>query len=217
MLEINGETIEMINKNEIIFKNHAVEEMLENQKKVAAMRNTFTPEVAARYFKSLSLQDIGKGIIGGYWYTLLCEVMMNALQPKAWIDFSYETIHNLPAVITVLYHFQKKNGYSDDRNIDVVAKTIGAVMYGLAMNEHGCDLAVIRGKGSPLWGDALNIFVEADKKTDFLKPALQTVKASPLLMGSGAYFEMTPVIDAYKDTIGVDLTDYKIGNIMISG
>ena len=100
----------MINKNEITFKNHAIEEMLETQKKEATMRNTFTPEAAARYFKSLSLQDIGKGIIGGYWYTLLCEVMMNALQPKAWIDFSYKTIHNLPPVITVLYHFRRRMG-----------------------------------------------------------------------------------------------------------
>ena len=207
----------MVTKNEITFKNQIIEEMLEKHSKESAMLSKLPPEGVKQYYKSLSLQDIGKGIIGGYWYTLLCEVMTNALQPKAWIDFSYETIHNLPAVITVLYHFQKKNGYSDDRNADVVAKTIGAVMYGLVMNEHGGDLTVTRGKGSPLWGDALNIFVEADKKTDFLKPALQTVKASPLLMGSGAYFEMTPVIDAYKDTTGVNLADYRIGNIMISG
>ena len=111
--------------------------------------------------------------------------------------------------------FQKKNGYSDDRNADVVAKTIGAVMYGLVMNEYGRDLIVERGKRPPLWGDALSIFVKKDKKTDFLKPALQTIKSSPFVMDGGRFFELTPIIDAYRETTGVNLTDYRIGSIMM--
>ena len=199
----------MISKEGITFKNCILEELL-NKYRVyygPAPINTM----------SLSLQEKGEAIISGYCYSLLYDVMMNTLGYKKWIDFSYDTLHNLPFVLKALYHFQKNQGYSDIRNADVVTKTIGAVMYCLAMNEHGAKLIVERGKCPPLWADSLNIYVEANKKTDFLQPALQTLRtASVVINGGGYWFEMTPIINAYKETTGVNIAEYGIGNIMIN-
>lgn len=206
----------MVLRDEIIFKNPVIDKMLEKEIRDAALPLSIRNEAIKERYKSISTQEIGEEIIAGYWYSLICEVMMNTLGFKKWIDFTYDTLHNLPVVLTSLYHFQKNNGYSDDRNAVVVAKTIGSIMYGLAMNEHGAKMKVEKGVGSPLWGDSVHIYVDMKKKTDFLEPALKTLKAAPFVVSGGRWFEMTPIIDAYKETTGVNITDYEVGSIMIN-
>ena len=53
----------MVTKNEITFKNQIIEEMLEKQSKESAMLSKLPPEGVKQYYKSLSLQDIGKALL----------------------------------------------------------------------------------------------------------------------------------------------------------
>ena len=163
-----------------------------------------------------SIQEQGEDIIGGYWYTLLGEAMMARLRNRKWIDFTYDTIGKLPYSLISLYQLQKANGYSRVRNATALGKTIGAVLYGLAMNEHGYALIVEKGKKEPLWADLFNIYIDGLQKVDFLAPALQSVNASLIVMQKGLSVNMAPVIKAYQTATGVDLTEHGLANIMIS-
>ena len=205
----------MIKDNEIIFKNIRIEELIESWRQETTQYGLFTPE-AKKLWAEKTIQDEGETIIAGYWVSLLVEAMMDRLRTRKWIDFTYETIERLPYSLISLYMLQKTWGYSRDRNASVIGKTIGAVMYGLAMNEHGYALAVEKGKKEPLWADRINIYIDGIQKVDFLAPALQTVNSSLIVMQEGLFVDMTPVIGAYQTATGVDLSEHGLANIMIS-
>ena len=114
-----------------------------------------------------------------------------------------------------LYMLQKPS-YTREKNASIIGKTIGAVMYGLAMNEHGYSLTVEKGKKGPLWADLFTIYIDGLQKVDFLVPALQTVNSSLIVMQEGLFIDMTPVIKAYQTATGIDLAEHGLANIMIS-
>ena len=205
----------MITKNEIIFNNPKIEAMMDADREFSVLRMAGSVEEATRRMSSLTVQEIGEQIIAGYWTSLIADAMMGTLRYKKWFDFTYETLHNLPFSIVALYNLQKES-YSVEKNADIIAKTLGAVCYGLAMNEHGCQLIVEKGKGKTLWGDSLHIYINMLSRMDFLEPALQTVKASPILVNNGVFIEVTPLIDAYSKATGIKLNEYGLGSIMLN-
>lgn len=204
----------MIKDNIIIFKNPRVEELLEIKRRETLQYGLSTPEAMKQLTKK-TMQEQGESIIVGYWFSLLEEAMMERLRMRKWIDFSYETIERLPYSLISLYMLQKAEGYTRERNTNVIGKTIGAVMYGLAMNEHGYSFTVKKGKKGPMWGDFFSISVDGIQKVDFLYPALQTVSSSQIIMQKGAFVDMNPIIRAYQIATGIDLSEHGLGNIVI--
>lgn len=205
----------MIKDNEIVFVNPKIGLILERSKKEYELFMK-SPEEGMRKKREKSIQKLGEDIIGGYWDTLLGEAMMGRLRNRKWIDFTYDTIGKLPYSLISLYQLQKANGYSRARNATVIGKTIGAVMCGLAMNEHGYALTVERGKKEPLWADLFRIYIDGIQKVDFLEPALQSVSSPLVVMQKGLSINMTPVIEAYQMATGVNLAEHEFVNIMIS-
>lgn len=205
----------MIKDNAIEFVNPEIGWILERIKEESeSFKNS--PDAGMQKEREKSVQEQGEDIIGAYWYTLLGEAMMGRLRNRKWIDFTYDTIGKLPYSLISLYQLQKENGYSRERNAVAIGKTIGAVMYGLAMNEHGYALTVEKGKKGPLWADLFNIYIAGLQKVDFLVPALQTVNSSLIVMQKGLSVNMSPVIRAYQMVTGIDLAEYGLANIMIS-
>ena len=206
----------MICDNGIEFKNPEIEEMLEENIKYV----TGEQEVVDRG----DLQNF-KDILSGFWFSLLNDAMMLKLPKEDWIDFTYETIGKLPKALASLYRLQK-NGYSEAENADAIGRTIAATMYGLAMNEHGCELKVTRKRTvltppdavmPPLWAECLYAETGIKNKVDFLEPSLKAVMNPFISMEKGLFIAMTPVIKAYKQATGVDLREYGLGDMMISG
>ena len=205
----------MIKDKEIIFKNSKIEDLIEKSRQEMVQYNMPTFK-AGRLIEGKSVQEQGESIIAGYWVSLLADAMMNRLRVKMWIDFTYDTIERLPYSLSSLFMIQKNNGYTRERNASVIGKTIAAVMYGLAMNEHGYAFSVEMGKIGPLWGDLFSIRINGAQKVDFLDPALRAVGATPIVMQKGLFVDMTPVIQAYKSATGIDLAQYRLANIAIS-
>ena len=203
----------MIKEDEIIFKNPKIEELIERSRQEELQCGNAAE--FRKQFAEKSMQECGETIIVGYWRSLLEDAMIGRLHIGKWMDFTYETIDRLPYSLISLYMLQDDWGYPHERNATIIGKTIGAVMYGLAMNEHGYALTVEKGRKGPLWADLFNICIEGIQKTDFLAPALQSVHASPIVMQKGLIVDLTPVIRAYQTATGVDLAEHGIANIML--
>lgn len=206
----------MIKDNEIIFANPNIELFIKRNMESIVLSQK-DPEKAAQIIRGKSIQELGEEIIGGYLDTLLNKAMMRNLTAEQWIDLTYDTIDKLPYALIALYKFQAAIGYSPEENAVIIGKTIAAVMYGLAMNEHGYTISVKGGTKQPLWADRLRIYINGIKKADFLEPGLRAVLSSPFVMQSGVFVDMNPVITAYQAVTGKNLAEYGIANIMLSG
>ena len=204
----------MIRENEIIFNNPKIEAMIDDHvRSIKQYKEDF--ENWKKDYLKMSLLEHCEGMIGGYWYSLLSEAMMTRLSSDQWIDFTYDTIGRLTYPLTALYMLQRDH-YTEEKNKELIGKTLAAVMYGLAMNEHNYKLKAEKGRKNPLWADGLNIYIVGRKRVDFLSPALQAVNSSLLFIQTGIMINMTPLIEAYKMATGIDLGQYGVGNIIIS-
>ena len=93
------------------------------------------------------------------------------------IDLTYATAKNIGPGLLALFSCQKKH-YEHSENVDIVAKTLAAVLSYLAINEHNCwfrstsYLAQVKaGKAlkQPLWAGVFSIAVgRKNKYIDFL-------------------------------------------------
>lgn len=193
----------------LVFKASAINAIIDEHIKLTALIKT-----GGDALKRESKQSIGEGIIGGYWYSLLYDVMVKMLPQSSWIDFTYDSIHNLPQCLTALYVLQKKSGYTADRNAEVMAKTIASVLYGLAINEHNCVLRVKNSISEITWGPALSIQTGMRHDVDFLSSALSAVR-SPFRIEDGLMIDMTEPINKYYYAMKVDLSEYGVANMIL--
>ena len=206
----------MIDENQVIFKNQSIERMIHGHVETLRLLNEKGHDAFLGTWGELSTQEQGESILAGYWFSLLSDAMMNRLPQSLWVDFSYETIHNLPACLTSLYCLQQTS-YTAEKNADLVGRTIAAVLFGLAINEHNCSLRVKKKKEEPCWGADLSFKVGVKREIDFLEAAQTAIKSSPISVENGIFVEMTAPIKAYKSAIGVDLSKYKLSSFIING
>ena len=62
----------------------------------------------------------------------------------------------------------------------------------------------------------MSIKLGIKKEVDFLEAALKGIKM-PLVIDGGLYIDTSLLIKAYKSAMGVDLSEYGLGNIIIAG
>ena len=202
----------MITNDEIIFKNPKIEEMIDENRRFMELSDA----EQQHFMKTAAIKQVGETFIGGYWTSFFDAMFL--LEQKYWMDMTYETLENLPYVLNSLYKLQTE-GYSHSENMEILAKTVAAYLYGLAMNEHGCRLIISEPSAllmndpsnqPPLWADMISIRTGISRELDFLEPALQALQRGKNTIA------LSPVIKAYKRATGVDLAQYNLKDILIS-
>lgn len=144
---------------------------------------------------------------------------------KIEFDLTYHSAKNLGAGLVALYQMQKKV-YDQQKNAEIVTKTLATVLSYLAINEHDCwfrttsYLAQVKaGKApkQPLWADVLSIAVgRKNKYTDFLSAAKESVTPGSVMSPNGLSIQPAAIIAEYKKLAGVDLAEYGISNIFMN-
>lgn len=144
---------------------------------------------------------------------------------KIEFDLTYHTVNNLGMGLVALYQVQKKV-YDQQKNAEIVTKTLATVLSYLAINEHDCwfrttsYLAQVKaGKTpkQPLWADVLSIAVgKKNKYKDFLASAKESVKPGSVMSPNGLSLQFAPVVAEYKKLTGVDLVENGITNMFMT-
>lgn len=212
----------MITPEGIKFKNQKIEEMLLAQIEDSKAIEGKSMEEVAAFLKKKNRQQQGESLISGFWYSFLNDAMMNHIDNNDWFDFTYETLPKLSLAIAALFRMQK-DSYSEEMNRDIIGKTMATVLYGLAMNEHNCNIRVThmadKGKINTDydWSYDMSLKIGLKREIDFREAGLLSVRNVPVEVEGGMYISVDPLIKAYKSTIGVNLADYGFGDIMIGG
>ena len=141
------------------------------------------------------------------------------------IDLTYATAKNIGPGLIALFSHQKKH-YEHSKNVDIVAKTLAAVLSYLAINEHNCwfrttsYLAQVKaGKAlkQPLWAGVFSIAVgRKNKYMDFLAAAKESVTSGSVMSPNGLTIQPAAIIAEYKKLTGLDLTEYGVANIFMN-
>ena len=141
------------------------------------------------------------------------------------IDLTYATAKNIGPGLLALFSCQKKH-YEHSENVDIVAKTLAAVLSYLAINEHNCwfrttsYLAQVKaGKApnQPLWANVFSVAVGRKNKYIDLLPCCKVATiAGTILIPDGLTLQIAPVVVEYKKLTGVDLTEYGFANLFVN-
>lgn len=141
------------------------------------------------------------------------------------IDLTYDTAKNIGPGLLALFSCQKKH-YEHSKNVDIVAKTLAAVLSYLAINEHNCwfrsasYLAQVKaGKAfkQPLWAGVFSIAVgRRNKYIDFLPCCKAAVIPGTILIPDGLTLQIAPVVAEYKNITGVVLPEYGVANLFVN-
>lgn len=162
-----------------------------------------------------------ESILFGYLNSFLEICQKNKIE----FDLTYNTVKDLGKGLTMLFFIQK-NSYDHARNVDIIAKTLAAVLSYIAINEHGfwfrttCYLHQIKsGKTpkQPLWADVESISVgRKHNYVDFLLCCKEAVKPGTILMPNGLTIQIDPIVAEYKKLTRVDLTEYGFRNLFVN-
>lgn len=141
------------------------------------------------------------------------------------IDLTYATAKNIGPGLLALFSCQKKH-YEHSKNVDIVAKTLAAVLSYLAINEHNCwfrttsYLAQVKaGKTpkQPLWAGVFSIAVgRKNTYIDLLPCCKAAAIPGTILIPDGLTLQIAPVVAEYKKLTGVDLTEYVFANLFVN-
>ena len=136
----------------IVLKNDKINELLKKNDDYF-QNNQFNNN---DYTKNMTYQEMGEFLLSGYWGSLL--EAANVLKEEHRIDFSYNTLKNLPIVLKEFLKITKEN--NPEESIEgTLIRTIAAYWYGLAMNENNSEIKVRvgNGKNPPYWSDMFSL------------------------------------------------------------
>ena len=88
------------------YKNRKINDMLNNTKAFNSIYLKVPQQEKIRMMRNSTKQEAGERIVAGYWDSFINEAMA-MLDSKVQFDFTYETIKNVPAILTALYEMQK--------------------------------------------------------------------------------------------------------------
>ena len=173
-----------------------------------------------------SQEELGFDTLFGYIVSLFSAADRNNIA----LNLTYESLRHLPAALNALFRDQKQI-YSDNMNKEIIGKTIGAYFNLLCANETGCSIEIekVPDRKDRDIDDAMRAFLMERtwvgcriltgtlKRVDFRGAGLDCLNFAPFEVEDGAFVDMTPIIDLYKEATGVDLNDYDIANVIISG
>ena len=141
------------------------------------------------------------------------------------MDLTYATAKNIGPGLIALFSHQKKH-YAHDKNVDIVAKTLAAVLSYLAINEHNCwfrttsylaQVQAGKAPNQPLWANVFSVAVgRKNKYIDLLPCCKAAVAAGMIMIPNGLTLQIAPVVAEYKKLTGVDLTEYGFANLFVN-
>ena len=165
------------------------------------------------YAKNMTYQEMGEFLLSGYWGSLL--EAANVLKEEHRIDFSYNTLKNLPIVLKEFLKITKEN--DPEESIEgTLIRTIAAYWYGLAMNENNSEIKVRvgNGKNPPYWSDMFSIKIGNLKEENFLIIATEIINKE-FKVENKVFINMTPLIKSYNEAFGIDLSEYELYDFAI--
>jgi hypothetical protein len=165
-----------------------------------------------------SEEDAIKLIFSGY-----LDAMENGAKlAKVDLDMTYETAQNLMPSVIMLAHLQKEQEYDNQKNAELVAKTLAAYLTMLAINNHKVKVAVgakanrLKENRPEYWSDKFYLRLNNKTESDLLPYIVAGINASPIEVDNGFTLEISPLLGAYRRITGVDLQEYGFVNLVIS-
>ena len=193
----------------IVLKNDKINELLKKNDDYF-QNNQFNNN---DYTKNMTYQEMGEFLLSGYWGSLL--EAANVLKEEHRIDFSYNTLKNLPIVLKEFLKITKEN--NPEESIEgTLIRTIAAYWYGLAMNENNSEIKVRvgNGKNPPYWSDMFSIKIGKLKEENFLIIATEIINKE-FKVENKVFINMTPLIKSYNEAFGIDLSEYELYDFAI--
>lgn len=193
----------------IVLKNDKINELLKKNDDYF-QNNQFSNN---DYAKNMTYQEMGEFLLSGYWGSLLDSA--NVLKEEYRIDFSYNTLKNLPIVLKEFLKITKEN--NPEESIEgTLIRTIAAYWYGLAMNENNSEIKVRvgNGKNPPYWSDMFSIKIGNLKEENFLIIATEIINKE-FKVENKVFINMTPLIKSYNEAFGIDLSEYELYDFAI--
>ncbi len=176
-------------------------------------------DAVVRYVSSniRSEEDGIRFVFSGY----LDAMESGAKLAKVDLDMTYETAQNLMPSIIMLAHLQKAQEYDNQKNAELVAKTLAAYLTMLAVNNHKVKVGV-RAKANrwqesrpEYWSDKYFLRLNYKKESDLLPYAVAGINSSPIEIDNGFTLEISPLLEAYQRLTSVDLQKYGLANLIV--
>ena len=140
---------------------------------------------------------------------------------KVDLDMTYDTVSNLMPSVIMLAHLQKAQGYDNQKNAELVAKTLAAYLTMLAINNHKVKVSVgakanrLKENRPEYWSDKYYLRLNNKKESDLLPYIVAGINSSPIEVDNGFNLEISPLRGAYRRITGVDLLEYGFANLVI--
>ena len=169
-------------------------------------------------WSKMSNQEAGEKLISIF----ACDMLINAHKVGTKLDFTYDTLKNLPFAARRCLQGYMESGISFGECADSLARSLAAYIYCLSLNEHDCPWNVRQIKSmlssptlGPLWGGALCVTTGVNEKKDFLLAALSS---SSIRVKDGNGYMMiyvSSIVKAYKKAVGINLADYDFMDMVL--
>ena len=169
-------------------------------------------------WNEMSNQEAGEKLISIF----ACDMLINAHKVGADLDFTYDTLKNLPFAARRCLQGYMESGVSFGACADSLARSLAAYIYCLSLNEHDCPWKVRQMKSmlssqtlGPLLGGALCVTTGVNEKKDFLLAALSS---SSIRVKDGTGYMMifvSSIVKAYKKAFGINLSDYGLVDMVL--
>lgn len=136
------------------------------------------------------------------------------------LDFSYETLSDLPVAVASCYQVSRKDR-PEELAVNATIKALAAYFFALSMNEHGLPWNVrflpekmCTNRLDPaIWSGVSRITTGKKHKADFLLPVLAGCHRNNLLGKKILSFDLAALFKEYKAVTGVDLEQHGLKSI----
>ena len=136
------------------------------------------------------------------------------------LDFTYETLSDLPVAVTSCYQRSRKDR-PEDPAVNATVKALAAYFFALSMNEHGLPWNVqflpekmrTNMYDPAVWSGISRVTTGKKHKADFLLPVLAGYKRTNLFGKKIMSFDLAALFKEYKAVTGVDLEQHGLKSI----
>ena len=136
------------------------------------------------------------------------------------LDFSYETLSDLPVAVASCYQ-RNRNDRPEDIAVNGTIKALAAYFFALSMNEHGLpwNVQLLPEKtrtnmyDPAVWSGISRVTTGKKHKADFLLPVLAGYKRTNLFGKKIMSFDLAALFKEYKAVTGVDLEQHGLKSI----
>lgn len=169
-------------------------------------------------WNEMSNQEAGEKLIGIF----AGEMLLNAHKVGTKLDFTYDTLKNLPFAARRCLQEYAESGTSFGACADYLARILAAYIYCLSLNEHDCPWKVRLANSKfsspvsePLWAGVFRVTTGINEKKNFLLDVMSGSEAR--VKGGNGYMMIfiSSIVKSYKKAFGIDLLEYGLVDMML--